>query len=680
MPACRAAQITFSPHPRLLYTAVELTAWKGAAARQEELRRVVTRADGLLKRGLQAPEKEGQWVFYYSCPKDGSFLNTTTLEKHVCPVCKAVYTDERTIAAYRTVLQGRLEAECIDLSLAYALTGEEKFAEPVRAALLTLARVYPTLRRHDRWGRTGLLAVTGGRRYAQLLDEATGAIKLSRAYDLIANATCLSMEDHKSIEGMLGNIAREIRRQQLFAGLRNNHQTWFNAAYANVGVAIGDEWLVKESLDGSAGLRWQLEHSVTSDGLWYEGAMAYHFYAVQVYAVQAIIDTLDALKRVGFDLSDNVRLKSLWQGPQRLAYPNGQFPVMHDSDPGNLRNHQAAYTWAAAYFNERLFTGIADGTSVPLGSANLSGIGVVALRRGQGKDALCAMMDYGIHGDHHGHPDKLNIVLFGMEQELLLDPGRISYTVPEYETWCRTTVAHNTVAVNGRNQQPDTGRLLYFKETSSFAAALGASDQAYPGVALRRFLVLIDAVLVDVLTVCGTDPMQLDWFAHGRGMLTAPFPLIERKPLGTTQGYQHLAQLREAPGVAQAVFTLSLDEKRSYRVWCLGDETTSFVTGTGLGYRLTDHPAFLLRRRQATSSAYVTLYDLSGDGSGITEAMLLPVRLDGEPVSLLDGIGLRITGARGMQQIALDLRDDPKKPLTLGGITLDRCLVVGQAK
>ena len=197
--------------------------------------------------------------------------------------------------------------------MAYALTGEPRYAAPVTEALLTLDRLYPTWTRHDRWKRRGWLAVVGGRRYAQLLDEAVAAIELSKAYDMIYSA--VPETDRPIIEtACLGDPVREIANYQIFAGSRNNHQTWFNAAYLATGVAIGDERLIREAVDGRHGLMWQLNESVTSDGFWYEGTLSY-----QRYALMAIVETLEAAKRVGWDFSQNERLKSLWLGPRRRA-------------------------------------------------------------------------------------------------------------------------------------------------------------------------------------------------------------------------------------------------------------------------------------------------------------------------------------------------------------------------
>jgi hypothetical protein len=602
------APIAFGPRPRLAYTRAELDAWLADPARQAQRERHLAQADKLVERGLVVPEGEGQWIFYYACQDDEATLKPESATRHLCPKCGKAYTDERTVAAYRTKLYYQLDHELYHLAVAYALTGHEKYAEAVRSAFLKLTAAYPRLERHDRWGRRGILAVVGGRRYAQHLDEAVSAIELAKAYDLVAEAPVWKQGESEQVaQQFLGAMVREIRGLQWAIEAINNHQTWFNAAYANVGVAIGDAELVRAAFQGKPGLLWQLDHSVTADGLWYEGTMAYHF-----YALSAIQETLDAGRRVGIDLAANARLQSLWRGPLAFTYPNGEFPVLNDSDPGNLNSRKGHYEYARRYFGDESFA--LDGTPRPQASADLPGIGVVALRRGTGDAATCAFLDYGMHGGHHGHPDKLNFTLYALGHELLVDPGRISYSVPEYQTWCRTTVAHNTVVVGRQDQQPTTGRLLQFSETADYAAAIATSDGAYPGATLTRALLLGDGWLLDVFRVTTVAPTTLDWVVHPRGKLDLEGTPAAAAALGSGPGYQHLTAVRSQAQATRFVFTQPTRGALVLTTW----PALSAWTGQGIGYRLTDAVPFVLRRAEGSEAVFVALYDLSGSGTAAT--------------------------------------------------------------
>ena len=536
--AVLAEKLTFQAHPRIVYSADELKALRESPSKTAEKKRIIARGDAILKKPIDIPKntKGGQWTFYYACSKDGARLRALSKTEHKCPKCGKIHKSERIVAAYRTVLYGKADAAIYNLALAYAVSGDDKYALAVKKAFLELVELYPKLQRHDRWGRKGFMAVVGGKRYCQHLSEATSIIKLAKAYDFCVDSPVFSPADRKNIaKNFLKATVDEISTYEFFVGRKNNHQTWFNAAYANVGVAIGDRTLIDRALNGSGGLLAQLKGSVTNDGIWYEGTVSYHY-----YALSAIIETLKALKRVDVDLSKNNRLKSLWIGPMDLTFPNGRMPAINDGDPYDIKRRKATYVFALNYFKDPVFANLAGDKNAkqrPLESRVLSDIGIAVMRRGTGKNAVCAFLDYGQHGGHHGHPDKLQIILYALGSELFLDPGRISYSVKEYNAWCRTTVAHNTIVLNKKNQKRAKGKILFFKDEKEYTACLARCDTAYSGVSMKRFLLMTDAYLVDVFIVSKPkglwgNTVTWDWLLHSRGKLSTSVPTINReKPL-----------------------------------------------------------------------------------------------------------------------------------------------------
>ncbi|MCX7704917.1 MAG: heparinase II/III family protein [bacterium] len=542
------------------------------------------------------------------------------------------------------------------LAKAYAFTGNERYAERVKQVLLKLASLYPSFIRHDRWGRRGMLAVVGGRRYAQNLDEAVSAIDLASAYDLVANAQCFSDEDKRISEKLLQDIVREILRFQIFHGGRNNHQTWFNAAYTVVGLVTGDESLINEGIYGKYGLLWQIENSVTKDGLWYEGTIAYHF-----YALQAIQYTLDAAKRAGIDFSKNERLKSMWLGPINLAYPDGNLPVFHDSDPANLKNYQVFFLWGFRYFGDNIlarYGGIQlqESQQRNPGSVNLSDIGIAILRKGKDNKQVCVMMDYGPHGDSHGHPDKLNIVLFANGKEFLLDPGRISYSVPEYKTWCRTTLAHNTVIIDEKNQLPTEGKLVFFENTEDYSACFASCNSAYPGYLLKRFLVLTEDFLIDVFTVEGKKKAKIDWIIHFRGQIKDSKDFLPIEFQNSKDGYMHLRDVRRFNRRDETLsIEISQDKNNCIRIFMCNTKNSEILTGTGIGYHLRDSVPFLLQRKDTDMTVFVTVYDFS---SIIKQVQTIPIYGEkNKKISMNEALGLKIVLPEKTFEIGIDLRD-----------------------
>ncbi|MCK5843125.1 MAG: heparinase II/III family protein, partial [Victivallales bacterium] len=655
-------KLHFTQYPRIVYTPSELEKFRESRGKASVRKRIVAKGDALLKKKIDIPKnpKGGQWTFYYACPKDGSGLRALSKTKHKCPKCGKIYTNERIVAAYRTRLYGIVDSAIYNLALAYAVTGEDKYAVPVREAFLELVDLYPKLQRHDRWGRTGFMAVVGGKRYCQHLSEAVSIMKLAKAYDLCVNSHVFAETDRKRIEDdFLKATVYEISKYEFFVGRSNNHQSWFNAAYANVGLAIGDRWLIDRALNGPGGLLQQLKTSVTDDGIWYEGTVSYHF-----YALSAIIETLKALKRLGIDLSKNKRLESLWIGPMDLTFPNGKMPAINDGDPYDIKRKKSVYKFALEYFKNPLFAnlaGVKNAKPRQLESKVLGDIGIAVLRRGAGKNAVCAFLDYGRHGDHHGHPDKLQLILYALKRELFLDPGRISYSVKEYNAWCRTTIAHNTVVLNETSQKPARGTLPFFENTKDYTACLAQCNTAYSGVSMKRFLLMTDTFMVDIFQVSkgrwlwGNAPTW-DWLLHSRGKLTTNLPTAPRsEPLGINDGYEYLKDLKAVSGHPEfPSFDFKLKNKRFLRAF-LPAETGNIFLGFGTGTRTTEKVPFILRRRKGRRQTFFTVYDFSGNGKAVDKIEILPVH-DSTGAVRTDSAGIAVVNAGNEKTlIAVDL-------------------------
>jgi hypothetical protein len=357
-----------------------------------------------------------------------------------------------------------------------------------------------------------------------------------------------------------------------------------------------------------------------------------------------------------------------------MAYPDGSMPVFHDSDPARLIQWADFYKFAHEYFGDAVFARYADperggAPAVQPSSAAMKGIGIVALRRGVGSASVCAMIDYGIHGGHHGHPDKLNIVLYALGRELVLDPGRITYSVPEYQTWARTTVAHNTVVINRKNQEPTEGQLLYFENAQDYAACLCVSKDAYPGFALRRFLVLTDGWLADVYAVTGSGEATFDWLLHclgtpqapvqDDGTSAAPVQMPQGVP-GAGPGYEHLSELRLWRCKSPFVLRFAQPGGKVLGVHCWDDGTSGLLMGAGIGYQLADRVPFAMRRRRDTSACYVTVYDLSGTGARVRSIEVGGEKIAGAEAPLTDLVRIRINTTAGGSDLRLDLRDEPE--------------------
>lgn len=617
----------FPEPPRLAITQQELDATKSEDGFVAKRDHAVKAARRYLSNPIALPSGSGSWIFYYACPNDGSALRMLSLDEHECPSCKRRFADDRTAAAYRCRMHYDLENAALKLAWAYAYAEDDEYAAQVRRILLHLADAYEHYpNRLDRWGRRGWLAPLGGRRYAQSLDEAVGVIRLAKAYDLTRRSAVWKPDDRTHVEDDFFRATAEtlLRFNQ---GI-NNHQTWYNAGLMAIASVLADEKIVRKVLEMRGGFRDQLRRSLGDDGLWHEGTMAY-----QNYALQAMVEIVDAGRRMGLALHEEPRFKLLLRSSLRVAYPNGKYPTVNDSDPSGFRNFNWSHRWAwrtygdpvyaqaAAWGNRKLLTELLGEDAKPkwplaTNSMNLSDAGLAILRVGEGAEQSCVFFDYGPHGGGHGHYDKLNITLFANGREWLLDSGRIGYSHKEYKTWAKHTVAHNTVVINGASQWPATGTLNWLKIDDDWAACAGECQTAYLGVSLRRYLLLTERMLVDVYEVRSARDVRVDWLAHAASDPIKPVDQSAGESvnsLGSASGYQHLVDVRRWTAKATSRWDFPVASKR-LRVWLATDEPEEIYTAIGIGSSAKQKAPVLLRRRaDARNARFVTVYDLSAE-------------------------------------------------------------------
>lgn len=562
--------------------------------------RVVARVLKYIDEGLEVPEESGQWIFYYSCPEHNTSL-VKSESGHSCPVCGRVYDDERTRLAYVTSQHYRLDKACLAMARAWNLTGDDKFAFEVWRVLRRYAELVPGWRRHDRWGRFGMLAVIGGKRYAQGLDDAIGIISLARAYDLIHDWEGITSDDRLKVEkGLFRTTINSIYSMYMLYEGENNHMTWRNAAAAIVGVVIGEPAYIKLALDGSKGFRWQMLNSVTAEGLWCEGALSYHF-----YALSAINNTLEAAKAVGADMTTELEQRErMLLAPPLLAYPNGYMPTINDSDPVAFKGYRRRYQEASGNSSNPIIQALAAGDPPPQRPSEvLEDAGLVYIRQ-WGQNPFMAILDFGRHGGAHGHPDKLNLLLYARGRELFPDIGRLSYRVPEHLSWAKQTVAHNTVVLGHRSQKADNGRVIAFKADPDYDYVVAESRGAYRGAIMRRALIMLpDEALVDIFRVEQSGrPVTTDWILHG----TVPYSVegtsqvsAVKRPPASRDGYQHIDFTNKTQPVNNLKLIWQIDQRQQFATWLLHDNggNETIYQGTGIGYSLAQRHPLIIRSR-----------------------------------------------------------------------------------
>lgn len=682
-----AAPLPPRARPLLFATAEEIERARQRAERyawaRKSLDTIISRAEAALKLEVAIPAEGGQWDHYYVCRKCGVGLRTQSPTEHQCPRCGTVYSGW----PYDQVVVGRqhhrLTRAISDLGLGYAFTGRVEYAQKAREILLGYGQRYASFPLHDVRGRE---SVSGGRLYAQTLDEAVDIIRVAWGYDLIYDSGVLSAEDRQVIEnGYLREVARTIMRHD---ARESNWQSWHNAGVAAIGFALRDETLAAHAINGAHGLRFQLRASILPDGFWYEGAAAYHF-----YALDALQWTMEAALRSGINLYDNAAYKAMFDAPLLYVFPNLQFPAVNDSDVFALSAQRRLYEVAYARLGDptylKVLTGaerggteallwgaeeLPEAPDLELPSRNFAGLGALVLRSGTGQEQSYVHLDYGPHGGGHGHPDKLALILYARGRELAPDPGRLLYAAPLHAEWYRQTIAHNTVTVDGVSQAAAEGRLLLFHDGPVAKIARAECDTAYRGVTMRRTVVLADGYLLDLFELASGTEHQYDWAWHNVGEVAAlPAGMVPGVPVGSANGYQHISEVQHLRTDAPWQVRLRVPEAGAVVLTALGEPGTELFVGAGVTGRNVERCPVVIARRRAANTLFVAAISWASGAPAVQALERVSVAAQGDRA-----LGLRVVRDGGEDLLLLA----PKTPgvKTIGGLqTAAQLLFVSRA-
>ncbi|RME80070.1 MAG: hypothetical protein D6775_17020 [Caldilineae bacterium] len=574
-----------------------------------------------------------------------------------------------------------------DMALMFHLTGDERYVPNAKAILLDYADKYLTYEIHDKAGRTGAQAEAGGRATPQGINEATWVIPLAWAYDLLYDQ--FTPQEREAIETRLMRPAAEIIMDNNEG--RHNHQTWYNAGVGVIGFLLGDEELVWYALDkDDSGFRYQMQKSITADGMWYEGSMHY-----QMYVLQALFPLMEAAYHAGIDLyRQEPAYKGLFDFMVDYADANLRLPTFNDgrvvvlSEPDRAMYYEVAYRrlgddrYASVLRNSArtdllaLLYGVGElpsVTSPDRQSRYFEASGLVALRSDAGDKRLQAVLNIMGYQGGHSHPDQLGLVFHGLDTVLAPDAGSIKYRMPAHLEYFKQSVAHNLVLVDGRSQaHTPPPKLRGFAAGEALQMVRATTDKAYPGVSLERTLLLTDDYLVDIVHARGDRAHTYDWVYHNQGRFASGDlsfrPVTE--PLAQSNGYEYLQNVQAAApwsgGLWQAVWTL--DPNRHVRGTFVGQAGDSYFLADGLiaadkGDEIADYTVpVLIARREATATRFTTVLEPYRSTPAVRHIEYLSL-LDenGGPLALEDGVALAIEREDGRDLLILDDKGQPKR-------------------
>jgi hypothetical protein len=607
-------------HPRLLFTPAEMTELRATLAKTE-------RGKSTLASFMRIAEGHVKAENTFPTPED---------------------TAANRAGKEHSTLSNRAGA----LGMAYALTGDEKYARAARTILLGYAQRYASYPRHSGRNTSDSSKVT-----FQRLSEAMWLIPQLLSYDYIYNSGVLSADDKKLIEsGLIRPAIEEIRRKTAMeevndrnrkdADWRNktpepakqgdypNWLNFYNTATMMAGVLMNDQNMIDLA---AADMRSAIARGIGEDGMWGEGAIGY-----QLFAMNVMSPGFEVAARHGIDLWStlNGRFKQLFDSPLRYAYPDGTMPGINDSGRGRLGSWQTMvydygylrygdpryaflvnetqrqlHTSEGVYQPTRVFDKVTEPPSVNYGSTLFGSLGYSILR----DDTKYALLDYGPHGGVHGHYDKLNLILFASPRgakgdEMGGEPVFHRYEDALHPQWTVQTIAHNTMTVDERSQVAGEGKLLVFEDTPTVKLMRAESVGSYPGVLLDRTVLVTPDAVIDLFS--GRSSLEHTWDRTFRykGKLAGLPTSSNAKPLGNTAGYQHfmVAQTTPATQLWQGTWR---NETGKFQVALSGAVNQQIILGTG-----PDKEEMALARQKGTTADFAAVYALENWNNPVQSA------------------------------------------------------------
>jgi hypothetical protein len=268
------------------------------------------------------------------------------------------------------------------------------------------------------------------------------------------------------------------------------------------------------------------------------------------------------------------------------------------------------------------------------------GFGVLRAPAANGPGLTSLTLSYGPAASH-GHPDKLHVDLWALDDILMPSPGaQFPYNNPLDEKWHWTTLGHNTLTVDEGSQhylahppqrvQAHADPLVY-GPAGGFGVERAWSDTVYPGVALDRSLCLTRNYLADLFAAFSTGPHKYDLAWHIRGEPTSELAFaVSPFPDPVANGYNAFTAVRQAPRTAEAWSVAFGREGRFARLIAAGGTATRPVLGSGGVYAdtlpngkpvLSTAPTLIERREALDATVFGNVLDVSGGKAGYVRSV-----------------------------------------------------------
>ncbi len=406
------------------------------------------------------------------------------------PMTYCAYLDYRDVEEAgdcKFVWEPNRHHQLVVLGRAWRLSGDIRFANAVAEQL-------------DSWLKQNPYGV--GMNWRSGLELGIRLINWVWALDLIEESGAI---DDRLRHRILYSVARhiwEIDRKYSHGSSVNNHLIGeaagvFVAASYFRNLRKASKWRARS---GEILCR-EILNQTFPDGDTVEQAIGYHFFVLQFFVIAGI-----TAREAGQDMPESYwsRLEKMFEFLGILSEGGDNLPLFGDcddgyvldlgNDPHDMRQWLAV---GAALYGRADFKAWADGYAEPVewlqgkqGRHSFESIpeqqnktstsiafkdsGYYLLQNGEpySPDHVSVVFDCGPLGMEplagHGHADALSFTLRAFGRDILVDPGTYDYfSYPKWRKYFRSTRAHNTVVVDGRDQSEMLGLFLWGQRAKS---------------------------------------------------------------------------------------------------------------------------------------------------------------------------------------------------------------------
>ena len=501
------------------------------------------------------------WELFYYCPTHGVPLiwDRHASEHYRCPIDGEEFTGEPFRGGWWRKLNDLNARACYQLGIAWMLTEDKTYFDRVRDILMQYARYYPGYAEHG-----GIPYNGPGKMNAQTLCDALCLSEFVKGYDLIFDA--LTENERRVIERDLLRAGADFLLSKRWEQL-HNHEVRINSALAMVGAVLDDTHYLDIGVNKEWGLRDQLRCGVLKGGLWFEGSLHYHHYALQGFFE---FERMIRYAHQEYSLMSMPQYRKMLTLPLKLLMPDDTEPTFNDCIPlKDTVRYPDLYEFAYACTGDetctRMLSIIYDReprtglTAFLYGDPRLRltepvretgnyhdpDNGITIIRRPEHGRAV--VLKHTPYGGEHDHYDKPGLIIYNNHVPLLPDMGTTGYGAPMHYSYYKNTLSHNVLCVEEFNQPPVNPRTLSFTETDDYAEVTVEVDwreppadvpsltrvewntHAYRDIVYRRKVVVYEHMVIDITRVTNPHRRQLDNTLH-----------VDGERLLTTGGYTPL--------------------------------------------------------------------------------------------------------------------------------------------